>query len=252
MEILAVMPNIPPAVSGAMLGLVAGSFLATLLVRWPAGRSVLTGRSTCDSCGTPVAARDLVPLLSHAMLRGRTRCCGAPIATIHLQVEIGAALIGVVSFAVAGWQGWQAALFGWLLMTLALFDLRHFWLPDPLTALLAASGLLTGLVSPVPSITDRLIGGGAGFAVLAIIGWGYRRLRGRDGLGGGDPKLLGAIGLWTGWEMLPAIMVAASLIGLAAALVGHLCGRTVSATTRLPLGTLLAAAAWPIWLFAQN
>ncbi|MBA4773439.1 MAG: prepilin peptidase, partial [Sphingomonas sp.] len=72
-----------------------------------------------------------------------------------------------------------------------------------------------------------------------------RMVRGRDGLGGGDPKLLGAIGLWTGWALLPVIMFVAALAGLGVALFWILAGREVRGDDRLPLGTLMALAAYP-------
>jgi leader peptidase (prepilin peptidase)/N-methyltransferase len=81
------------------------------------------------------------------------------------------------------------------------------------------------------------------------VGQGYRLLRKREGLGGGDPKLLGAIGLWLGWAMLPAVLLLAALTGLALVLVGHLSGRPARLDDRVPFGALLAIAAYPAWLF---
>ena len=239
------------ATAWAVLGAIVGSFLATLILRWPEGRSPLRGRSVCDGCGNTIPARDLVPMLSFVMLRGRARCCGQKIYPLHPLVELGAALIGIVSAVVLGEQAWQAALFGWLLLALALLDLRHFWLPDALTAALAVAGLLLAFAVPFPRFFDRLIGMAAGYVCLALIGWLYRRLRGHDGLGGGDPKLLAGIGAWTGWAALPAVLLIAALLGLAAAVVTVFFGGPMTRQTRLPLGTLLAIAAWPLLLWQQ-
>lgn len=159
--------------------------------------------------------------------------------------------IGAASFALFGLAGWAAALFGWLLLTLALLDFRHFILPDWLNALLLSVGLIASLTMSGPVISDRLLGVALGYGAIAIIGWCYRRLRNREGLGGGDPKLLGAIGAWTGWQLLPLIVMGAAVLGLAIAATMRLSGKTVTATTRLPLGTLLAVAAWPTWLLFQ-
>jgi len=190
-------------------------------------------------------------VLSYARQRGRARCCGARIDALHLWGEAAAVMIGAASLALLGPQGWIAALFGWLLLMLALFDLRFFILPDWLTATLALAAGAGIALYGAPTIGDRLIGGAGGYATLQLIRLGYRAARGREGLGGGDPKLLGAIGLWTGWQPLPAIMLVAALMGLAIAGTMHLLGRRVTATQRMPLGTLMAAAAWPIWLWAQ-
>ena len=101
-------------------------------------------------------------------------------------------------------------------------------------------------------LEERLIGAAAGFLALALIAFAYRRLRGREGLGGGDPKLLAAIGAWLGWQQLPFVMLGAGLLGLAAVLLRAARGETIAATDRLPLGTLMALAAWPIWLISGS
>jgi leader peptidase (prepilin peptidase)/N-methyltransferase len=233
-----------------LLGAIIGSFLATLVIRWPEGRSVLRGRSHCDACDAVLGPRDLVPLLSVVLACGRCRRCAAPIDPRHWQVELAAALIGVTAgIAVPGPVGLAGAAFGWLLLALAALDLAVFWLPDRLTIALALGGLLTGAIGIEPSLTARLIGGVAGFAGLWLIGAGYRHWRGREGLGGGDPKLLGAIGLWLGWAMLPAVLLLAALTGLALVLVGMLSGRPTRLDDRVPFGALLAIAAYPAWLF---
>jgi len=158
--------------------------------------------------------------------------------------------IGVAAGIVApGPVGVAGAVFGWLLLALASLDLVAFWLPDRLTLLLAGTGVLSGAVGIDPPIVARAIGGIAGFGTLWLVAFGYRHLRGRDGMGGGDPKLFGAIGLWLGWQMLPAVLLIASMIGLGVVLAAHLKGRSMAADTALPFGALLALAAYPAWLF---
>lgn len=235
----------------ALIGLVLGSFIATLVLRWPAGRSVL-GRSQCDACGQPLAPRDLVPLLSALWSRGRCRRCGAPIDRFHSRVEIASALIGVLALGLMpGTPGWLWALFGWLLLPLALLDARHFWLPDRLNALLAAVGLLfAGPLFGTP-LLDRWIGALAGGLILAAMALIYRRMRDSDGMGGGDPKLVAAVGAWLGWQALPLMLLLASLGGLVWALATHKeKGDAPLASRRVPFGAFICAAAWtavPIW-----
>jgi leader peptidase (prepilin peptidase)/N-methyltransferase len=234
----------------ALLGAIIGSLLATLVLRWPQGRSVLTGRSACDGCGRTLAPRDLVPIASALLSRGRCRACGGHIDPIHWQVELACAGVGLGAGLSAGdpLHALAGAIFGWLLVTLATLDWRDFWLPDRLTGLLALAGVGTGLRGLTPGLDERLIGGAAGFAVLWAIARGYRLLRGRDGMGGGDPKLFGAIGLWLGWRMLPPVLLLAGLVGFGIVLFRHLTGRAVARDDALPLGTLLAVAAYPAWL----
>jgi len=234
---------------GALAGAIAGSFLSTLVQRWSAGRG-LGGRSACDACGAQLRARDLVPVLSSLALKGRCRTCRAPFDPLHLRMEMACAVIGAVSLAVApGLSGAAGALFGWTLLTLAILDLRHFWLPDRLVLALAGLGVVGALIGLQPHWIDRAIGAAAGYLSLAAIAFGYRLWRKREGLGGGDPKLFGAIGVWLGWQPLPLVLVGASVIGLLAVAIAMLRGTRVDATTQVPLGTLLAVAAYAAWVW---
>jgi leader peptidase (prepilin peptidase)/N-methyltransferase len=232
-----------------ILGAAIGSFLATILIRWPQGRSVVAGRSACDKCGQTLEARDLVPILSWSLARGRCRSCGARIDRRHLAAEAGAAMIGMAAILAHSMPlAAVTAILGWWLFLLAALDLEHEWLPDRLTWPLLAAGLAAGWGGFGPAFEGRLVGAAAGFASLFLLAMAYRALRGRDGLGGGDPKLFAAIGAWLGWTQLPFVLVGAGLIGIAALIMKRLRGGSVAATDRLPLGALMALAAWPIWL----
>ncbi len=236
------------ALLGGLAGLIFGSFIAALTLRWPAGRSIAAGRSNCDSCGQTLGARDLVPVLSFLALRGRCRHCGAAIAPRHLWVELVAGGIGALALALhPDVSGIAGAVFGWGLLALAILDVDHFWLPDRITVPLGLAGLAAGFWFD-PLLLDRAIGAAAGFASLAAIAFAYKAMTGRTGLGGGDPKLLGAIGAWLGWTALPMVLLLAASLGLALAGLDRLRGRPVTGQTRVPLGALLAGAAWPLWV----
>lgn len=237
---------------GALSGALIGSYGGTLLARWPRGESATFGRSRCDSCAAPLGATQLVPVLSFLVQRGRCRRCAAAIAPGHLWIELGAMTVGGISgllFADTPATAAASAVAGWLLLLLAAFDLRHFWLPDRLVLPLAALGLAVNALGIGPGLTDAVIGALGGFLALWAIARGYRLLRGREGLGGGDPKMLGAIGAWIGWQALPFTVFLAALLGLLAAGILALRGRAVDGEFRLPLGAALAAAAWPLWLW---
>jgi leader peptidase (prepilin peptidase)/N-methyltransferase len=236
------------ALLGAIAGAILGSFIGALTARWPQGRSIATGRSRCDHCDAVLAPRDLVPVFSHLILRGRCRHCGGRIAPRHMAIEITAAGIGAVALALhPDAAGVAGAVFGWALLTLLVLDIEHMWLPDKLTLPLLALGLVVGYWLP-PLIGDRAIGAAAGFASLALIAFGYKALTGRVGMGGGDPKLFGAIGAWLGWMALPLVLLLAALLGLALVGYDRLAGRAVNRHSRVPLGALLAVAAWAMWL----
>lgn len=250
--LLASFEHLPPewrAGSGALLGLIIGSYLATLALRWPAGDGASQGRSRCDGCANTLGWPDLIPVLSYAFRRGRCGHCGARIDPVHPVTELAAALIGALSFALhPGLQGLAGAIFGWALLVLAVLDIRHFWLPDRLTLPLLALGIGSAWFFGMPRLSDSLVGAMAGFLLLVGINALYRMMRGRDGLGGGDSKMLAAIGAWLGWHMLPFIVLLASATGLLAVLFGSLRGRRITATDRLPFGAFLAVVAWPLWL----
>lgn len=247
---------------GAVLGAVLGSFIATWALRVGDGRTI-TGRSACDGCGRTLAPVDLVPLISWAVQGGRCRSCQTRIDPIHPLTELLAALIAGLSLWLSpDMAGGALMLFGLLLLALATVDARHFWLPHRLSATTALAGLFVGglamsaLNLSVP-LTDRLIGCVAGFALLWLVGNGYKAIRARQGLGGGDAPMLAAMGAWTGWQALPFLLLFAALAGLCVA--GVRMARTPADAPkdwrmmRLPLGTLLALSAGPsLWFFSQS
>jgi leader peptidase (prepilin peptidase)/N-methyltransferase len=246
------LPTASPAIvatGGALLGLIVGSFIATAAIRWPQGKSVTAGRSRCDGCDAALGSAELVPLLSWLIQRGRCRRCGARIDPSHVAIELAGAALGLAAALAHPLPlALASALLGWWLLLIAVIDLEHQWLPDRLTLPLIPLGFAAAWAGFGPPLPERLAGAVIGWAALAAIAWLYRALRGREGMGGGDPKMLGAIGAWVGAWYLPVILLGAGLLGLAAALAMRLRGEEVSATSRLPLGTLMALAAWPLWL----
>lgn len=238
---------------GAIAGAIMGSFMATLALRWPDGRSVVHGRSACDGCGRVLTTLDLIPMVSWLALRGRCRKCGATIDRTHIIIEVAAAAIGGAAFAFATKLGGVAlTLLGWQLLLLGWLDARHWWLPHRLSASLAITGLALGgfamaAVGQEVPLKDRVIGMVAGYVLLALIALVYRAYRGRDGLGGGDAPMFGAIGAWVGWAALPLVLLLAALAGITVALVRvvHSVGGDATepfTQMRLPLGTLIALA----------
>lgn len=250
-DLFAAVPVAALVAGGAVSGAVIGSFLGNLCVRWPRGEAVSRGRSHCDHCGRTLRAWELIPLASAFILKSRCRTCAAPIDPLHARVEWAAMLIGGAAMA---WSpdasGAALALFGWLLLPLAVLDARHYWLPDKLVAWLAVTGLALGGWVSDTSLFDRLIGGVAGGAVLGLVAWAYAKVRGREGLGGGDPKLVAALGCWLGWAMLPPLLLVASALGLIWALIwAQKQDSPAAAPQMVPFGTMLALATGPV-LFA--
>lgn len=230
-------------------GLLAGSFLGLVSLRLPAGEPIVAGRSRCGGCGQPLAPWRLIPLLSYLFANGRCAGCGSAIPIRYPLMESACAAIGAGAAlsqpsAVAAVM---TALLGWQLLLIAVVDAEHFWLPDSLTLPLLASGLAAAAVLD-RSLFDAIAGAAAGFAGLWLLARLYRRVRGREGLGGGDPFLLAAGGAWTGWIGLPSILLWAALSGLSIVAARLLTGRPVSAADRLPFGVFLAVGVWLTWL----
>jgi leader peptidase (prepilin peptidase)/N-methyltransferase len=243
----------PPAFSSVILLLAApfiGSFLGVLIARLPAGRTIAVGRSACDHCQRTLGWRDLIPLISWVSTRGRCRYCRQWIGLFYPAVELAALAVAVWALLVLpGWVAWAGAILGWALLTLAWIDQQHFLLPDVVTLPLALAGLAVAWLIDPATIPDHVIGAVAGFVVFTALAWLYRALRRRDGLGGGDAKLLGALGAWVGWQGLPTIVLYAAVSGLVLALILAARGRRLELGHRLPFGPHLCLGGWLVWLY---
>ncbi len=175
-------------------------------------------------------------------MRRVLRWVGLPLASL------GTAIWAVALFGVGPAVLITSAL-GWMLLLIATVDGEHFWLPDGLTLPLLAAGLASTAWLAPELLISRVIGAVAGFASLAGIAWLYSRLRGREGLGGGDPRLFAAAGAWVGWQGLPSVMVWATAAGFSVILARLIVRRRVAATDRLAFGVFLAIGLWMVWCF---
>lgn len=227
-----------------------GSFLGVLTVRLPDARAIGWARSQCDHCGHTLGARDLVPILSWLWLRGRCRYCGGAIGWLAPAMEIAAIVIAVWAATVtSGWVLAATCGLGWTLLALSVIDWRAFLLPDSLTVPLAGAGLLVTYGVARDLLLDHVLAAGAGLLGTIALAFAYRHLRGREGLGLGDAKLLAALGAWLGLEGLPAVLLYGALLGLAYVLATALRGRPTALDDKIPLGTFLAAGGWLVWLY---
>ena len=236
-------------VAGAY-GLVIGSFLNVVIHRLPRGMSLLRPRSHCPACGGIIAWYDNVPLLSFVLLRGRCRHCRAAIPVRYPLVELASGLVLVGVF----WRfdltvaAVEAALLTLLLLPLAVIDLEHHLLPDWLTIPGLAVGLLFSLARGIVPIADALVGAGLGALVPLLVIVIYRTIRGVEGMGLGDVKLLAMIGAFLGWRGVLLTLCLGACAGAAVGLGMIIAGRG-RADTELPFGTFLAAAG-AVTLFA--
>jgi len=227
-----------------------GSFLGTLAVRLPAGRPVVSGRSSCPSCGVTLGPASLVPVLSWVVLQGRCRSCARPIRAFYPAIELGA--LGVAIWAATVFSGWPLLAscgLGWVLMALAVIDARHLLLPDVLTLPLIPAGLAAIFAIEPGALPAHTLAAGAGWAAFAVVDWLYRRLRGRRGLGTGDAKLLAAAGAWVGFAGLPSVVLLASSGALCWAVTSGLRRGRLRAGKVVAFGPFIALAIWITWLY---
>lgn len=232
------------------LGPFAGSFIGLLSLRLPRAEPWAISRSRCTGCSRTLGLPDLAPVLSFMATRGRCRTCGSPIPRRYPALELGCLTVALWAAGVhSGPAVLLTAVLGWWLLLLAVLDGEHFWLPDALTLPLAAMGLAANAFVSAERALESAVGAAVGFLTLAGVGWLYARLRGREGLGGGDARLLAAAGAWVGWTGLPSVLLWASIAGLSAVAGAALTGRRVAADTAVPFGVFLGLGLWLTWLY---
>lgn len=244
----------------ALLGLALGSFLSVLVARVPLllaedahpGHVRLLARlswppSHCPHCQQRLRLAELLPLLSWLCQRGRCRHCQQPIAWRYPLLE---ALMALLSVMLGSRYGLTATFAAALLccatlLALAWIDAETFWLPDLLTLPLLWAGLLFASLASPWQLTASVWGAAVGYAGLAGLNAGYRAWRGQPGLGGGDAKLLAALGAWHGGLALPWLLTLAALGGL----IWAVCTGPLRARRALAFGPFLAMAGIALWLW---
>jgi leader peptidase (prepilin peptidase)/N-methyltransferase len=198
----------------AVLGAIIGSFLNVVIHRLPTGESLVSPGSRCPSCGKAIAPYDNVPVLSWILLQGRCRNCGARISPRYPAVEL---LTAAAFAAVVAVRGFDNDLvlelpFVACLIALAGIDLDHKLLPNKIVYPMAAYGLVATAIVDTDDLVEHLIAGAGAFAFLFIAVLAYPR-----GMGMGDVKLAGAMGLYLGLSIVPAMLIAfltGTLVGL--------------------------------------
>jgi len=251
--------------AAAVIGLCVGSFVNVVIHRlprmlergWAEECAELRGetppalprydlvlpRSACPGCGHQITAVENIPIVSWLALRGKCSACGAPISSRYPLVEL---LGGVLAAAAiwrfgATWTGLAACGLLWTLLALTFIDFDTMYLPDNLTLPLMWAGLaanLWGLFVPLP---EAVIGAMAGYLSLWAVYWLFKLIRGKEGMGYGDFKLLAALGAWLGWKLLPLIVLLSSAVGAAIGL-ALIAFRGRDHTVPLPFGPYLAIA----------
>lgn len=222
-----------------IFGLMVGSFLNVVIYRLPKmmeqewhnnclelqGKeipvqtqySIVKPRSACPHCGHQISALENIPIISYLVLKGRCRTCKAPISMRYPLIE---ALTGVLIGLISWKFGYSSiTLLAWIftfaLIALTFIDFDTQLLPDDITLPLLWLGLLFNLNFGFTDLKSAVIGAAAGYLVLWSVYWLFKLIRGKEGMGYGDFKLLAAIGAWFGWKLLPAVILLSSTLGAA-------------------------------------
>ena len=241
---------ISDALIAAIIAPFIGSFLSVLVLRLPKGEDVIVTRSRCRSCGHILRAWELIPIVSWIVQAGKCRACGSAVSPVYPGMEIAAIVVALWAVATVDADvRWITVALGWVLLALAVMDARDFFLADELTIPLVPLGLaVCWLLSP-EQLYFHIAGAVLGLASMIALAWGYKTVRGRDGLGLGDAKLFAAAGAWTGLEGLGTVLLYAVLVNLLMLTVARPTAGDMGATTPIPLGTGLAAGIWLTWLY---
>jgi leader peptidase (prepilin peptidase)/N-methyltransferase len=224
-------------------GLAVGSFLNVCIYRLPRRESLAWPASHCTKCGRTLKWFENIPVASWVVLRGRCRTCGTPIGVTYPIIEATTAAIFVGAYLIYGWTPVLAVrlLFACAMLVLFVIDLRHRILPNVITLPGIVVGLAFSAVLP-PGWFASLIGAVVGGGVLFVIAEAYYRLRGVEGLGMGDVKMLAMIGAFLGWQLTLVTLVLASFSGSVVGVSLIASGRG-GLQAALPFGTFLAVGA---------
>lgn len=254
-----------------VFGLIIGSFLNVCISRLPAGKSVVTPRSRCPKCHKHIKPYDNIPVLSYLLLAGKCRNCKAKISPVYPAVELLTGLLFVACYFVFGnsvltvkWAAFSA-----ILVVLIFTDWRERILPDVVNFTGLAFALMISFFvrpedgtamwianrmfdfpppAPVISFADAVIGAAVGGGLLWLVGEGYFRLRGREGMGFGDVKMMLMAGAFLGLRRTILTILAGSLLGAILGAIFIVASRKGS-NYELPFGTFLGAAALLVVFF---
>ncbi|MBN3764829.1 prepilin peptidase [Burkholderia sp. Ac-20365] len=248
-------------------GLVIGSFLNVVVHRlpimleraWRAEVSDATGhafdedglperynlwlpRSACPHCGHVLRAWENVPVFSYLVLRGRCSQCKGRVSFRYPLLELSSAALALGALVTFGATGTALAAFGLCatLLAMSAIDIDTHLLPDSMTLPLLWAGLIVNFNMVFANLHDAVIGAIAGYLALWCVHWLFKLVRGVEGMGYGDFKLLAALGAWLGWAALPQIILIAAVTGAVVGLVATWIGR-MRFEEPLPFGPFLAA-----------
>lgn len=235
--------------SALILGAVIGSFLNVCIYRIPEGKSIVSPPSSCPQCGHKIRWYENIPILSYVFLGAKCSSCKVHISPRYPAIE---ALTGVLFALTLYYFGFSAAtvvywVFAASLVTITFIDLDHQIIPDVISLPGIVIGFVCSFFIPWLSWLNSLLGILLGGGILLAIAWLYEKIAGREGMGGGDIKLLAMLGAFLGWKAILPVVFLASLTGTVVGVPLMLLQKGDSKLA-IPFGPFLASAAL-IYLF---
>ncbi|MDA9983838.1 A24 family peptidase [Porticoccaceae bacterium] len=258
------------AIAAFPFGLIIGSFLNVVILRFPEQLknswrhesedflgianqsaepeetlSLSAPASRCPSCGVPIKPWHNIPVVSYVFLGGKCKACSTPISIQYPLVELFSALTTAFIIFQFGLSLMAAycLIFTWVLIALTGIDFREQLLPDQITLPLLWLGLFANLSGTFVPLNEAVIGALAGYLSLWSVFWLFKLVTGKEGMGYGDFKLLAALGAWMGWQMLPLIIILSTFVGSLVGVVGLLMS-TRERQVPMAFGPFLAMAGW--------
>ncbi len=262
-----------------LIGLIVGSFLNVVIYRLPIMMerdwksqcrelldqtcpeaekekevfNLASPRSKCPKCDHAITAVENIPVISYLIQAGRCKGCSDKISARYPLVELlTAVLTAVVAWRFGfGWAAWGGILFTWALIVLSGIDFDTQLLPDSITLPFLWLGIVFSLFATLTDLQSSVIGAMAGYLSLWSVYWLFKLVTGKEGMGFGDFKLLGMIGAWLGWKVLPLTIILSSVAG---AMIGIslILFKSHGRQQPIPFGPYLAIAGWIALCWGQN
>jgi leader peptidase (prepilin peptidase) / N-methyltransferase len=266
-----VIPELAIGIFVFLFGLIIGSFLNVCILRIPGGKSIVMPASACPKCGALIRPYDNIPVLSYLFLRGKCRSCKTPISPMYPLVELITGVLFLACYLAFGltFEALKWTVFSAIMIVLVFTDLRERLLPDVVNFTGLALGLALSFFTkptdgtalwianhlfefpppaPVLSFADAILGAAVGSGLLWLVSEAYFRLRGREGMGLGDVKMMLMAGAFLGTKRTLLTILAGSLLGSILGLVVIL-ARRKETDYELPFGTFLGMAALLVVFF---
>jgi leader peptidase (prepilin peptidase)/N-methyltransferase len=239
-------------VLAGLFGAAIGSFLNVCIYRIPAEESIIRPASRCPQCGSPIRWHDNIPIIGWLALRGKCRDCGKDIPARYAVVEALTALVAIALFLKFGptMKFISAFAFSAVLIVITFIDLDHQIIPDVISLPGIPIFFLAAVFFMGLSWTDSLIGVLIGGGVLYLIAFFYYLFTRREGMGGGDIKLLAMMGAFLGWKSLLFILLVSSFLGAIAG-IGLMAFKGADMKYAVPFGPFLAIAAFAYIFYGQ-